>query len=423
MLSPDKGNQTILFIATNSKDATRLQLEQEAREIAEGLQRSQDSQRFRLEQRLAMRPRDIQRAMLEVEPQIVHFIDGGTGDQGLLFEDEAGNARPIAGDALATLFILFAEQVKGVVLNRCYSPIQGQAIAQNIPWVIGISPTLGSRAAIEFAVTFYDTLGMGRPVEFAHKFGCSALQLEGISQPLMPILLHGSSDKPTSPTAASAPADAPPRTMFNIISDSTLTNLAGAGIHYHTAPAQPQPPADPQPLSWMPEPVAAPPPIAASNPAPVSKPAPQKIEVFFSYSHRDEELRDEMAKHLSILKRQGVIAEWYDRDIGAGSEWAKEIDEHLNSAQVILLLISPDFMASDYCFDVELQRAMERHESGEACVIPVILRPVDWSGAPFGKLQACPKNAKPVTSWTNRDEAFLSVAQAIRKAVERLASH
>lgn len=423
MLSPDKGNQTILFIATNFKDATRLQLEQEAQEIAEGLQRSQDSQRFRLEQRLAMRPRDIQRAMLEVEPQIVHFIDGGTGDQGLLFEDEAGNIKPIAGDALASLFILFAEQVKGVVLNGSYSPIQGHAIAQNIPWVIGISPTLGNRAAIEFAVTFYDTLGMGRPVEFAHKFGCSALQLEGISQPLMPILLHGPSDKTPSVEPESAPAPTPSGNIFNI-SGSTLTNLTGSGtIHYQAAPTPVQSPTEPQTPLWTPETVAAPPPIAASNPAPASKPTPQKIEVFFSYSHRDEELRDEMAKHLSILRRQGVITEWYDRDIGAGGEWAKEINDHLNSAQVILLLISPDFMASDYCFDIELQQAMERHEAGDACVIPVILRPVDWSGAPFGKLQACPKNAKPVTSWTNRDEAFLSVAQAIRKAVERLASH
>ncbi len=422
MLSPGKGNQTILFIATNSKDATSLRLEQEVRKIAEGLQRSQNSQQFRLERRLTVRPRDIQRAILELEPQIVHFIDGGMGDQGLLFEDEAGNAKPIAEDALASLFVLFAEQVKGVVLNGCYSPIQGQAIVQNIPWVIGISPALGNQAAIEFAVTFYDTLGLGRPVEFAHKFGCCDLQLEGISQPLMPILLNGSSDKTTSSTPESKPAPTPSGNIFNI-SGSTLTNLTGAGaIHYQAAPAQAQPPADPQPSFWVPEPIAAPPPIADSTPVPASKPTYQKIEVFFSYSHRDEELRDEMAKHLSILKRQGVITEWYDRAIGAGSEWAQAIDDHLNSAQVILLLISPDFIASDYCFDIELQRAMERHEAGEACVIPVILRPVDWSGAPFGKLQAFPKNAKPVTSWANRDEAFFNVAQGIRKAVEGLAS-
>ncbi len=147
------------------------------------------------------------------------------------------------------------------------------------------------------------------------------------------------------------------------------------------------------------------------------------IEVFFSYSHKDEELRDEMAKHLTILKRQGVITTWHDREISAGTEWAGAIDDHMNTAQVILLLISPDFLASDYCWDIELKRAMERHEAREARVIPVILRPVDnWYEAPFGKLQAFPTNGKPVTTWANRDEAFANVAQAIRKAVQELAT-
>ena len=144
------------------------------------------------------------------------------------------------------------------------------------------------------------------------------------------------------------------------------------------------------------------------------------IELFVSYSHRDEELMQELVKHLSVLKRQGVIRTWHDRQIAAGTEWEGQIDEHLNSAQVILLLISPDFMASDYCYDVELSCAMARHESQSACVIPVILRPVDWRGVSFGKLQSLPKDAKPITSWANRDEAFLNVTQGIRAAVEAL---
>lgn len=145
------------------------------------------------------------------------------------------------------------------------------------------------------------------------------------------------------------------------------------------------------------------------------------IEVFFSYSHQDEKLRDELAKQLKLLERQGVISAWYDRQIIAGSEWGSEIDTHLDSAQVILLLISADFLASDYCWDIEVKRAMERHEAGEAIVIPVILRPVDWKGTPFSKLQALPKNAKPVTTWTNQDEAFLDAAKGIRQAVEQFA--
>ncbi len=144
------------------------------------------------------------------------------------------------------------------------------------------------------------------------------------------------------------------------------------------------------------------------------------IEIFFSYSHEDEALRKELEKHLSYLKRQGIISGWKDRDIGAGSEWAHEIDAHLNSAHIILLLISPDFIASNYCYGVEVKRAMERHKAGEALVIPIILRPVDWHDAPFGKLQALPKDGQPITSWSNRDEAFLDVARGIRKSAKEL---
>ena len=148
-----------------------------------------------------------------------------------------------------------------------------------------------------------------------------------------------------------------------------------------------------------------------------SKDPSDAIEVFFSYSHRDEGLRKRLEDHLSILRRQGVISGWHDRMIGAGQEWKGEIDRRLESARIILLLISPSFLASDYCYDVEMKRAVERHDRGEATVIPVILRPCDWHGAPFGKLQGLPKDAKPVISWRDRDEAFKNVAEGIRAAI------
>jgi tetratricopeptide (TPR) repeat protein len=144
------------------------------------------------------------------------------------------------------------------------------------------------------------------------------------------------------------------------------------------------------------------------------------IGIFCSYSHRDEDLRKELDKHIKILERRGVISVWHDRKIDAGEEWKEEIDEQLESADVILLLISPDFIASDYCYDIEMTRAMARHDAGEARVIPVFLRPVNWKGAPFGKLQALPTDAKPVTSWPNHDEAFVIVSEGIQRAVETL---
>ena len=149
---------------------------------------------------------------------------------------------------------------------------------------------------------------------------------------------------------------------------------------------------------------------------------PQKpIEIFCSYAHEDETHLQKLETHLSILKRQGLIATWYDRQITAGTQWGQAIDTHLNSASVILLLISPDFFASDYCYGIEMTRALERHEAHEARVIPILLRPVDWKGAPFAHLQALPTNAKPVTTWSNRDEAFADVAAGIRRAIEALA--
>jgi len=146
-----------------------------------------------------------------------------------------------------------------------------------------------------------------------------------------------------------------------------------------------------------------------------------KVKIFYSYSHVDEKHRDELAKHLSILQRQGVIESWHDRRISAGTEWKDQIDDNLNKADLILLLISSDFLASDYCWDIELKRAIARHEDKKdrARVVPIILRSVDWSGAPFGKLQALPKDAKPIDSshWHNLDEAFEDVAKGIRKVV------
>ncbi|MCI0331939.1 MAG: toll/interleukin-1 receptor domain-containing protein [Planctomycetes bacterium] len=144
------------------------------------------------------------------------------------------------------------------------------------------------------------------------------------------------------------------------------------------------------------------------------------ITVFFSYSHRDEAMRDELEVHLSMLQRQGIIETWHDRRIGAGNEFAGAISERLNTCDIILLLVSPYFLASDYCYDVEMVRAMERHKEGSARVIPVILEPCDWHEAPFGKLLAAPKDGKPISKFANMHDGFLDVTKAIRQAAGEL---
>ncbi len=144
------------------------------------------------------------------------------------------------------------------------------------------------------------------------------------------------------------------------------------------------------------------------------------VEVFYSYSREDESFLRELEKHLSRLRRQGLISEWYDRKIVAGMDWEQSIITHLSTAQIILLLISPDFMASDYCYGVEMKRALERYERGEAHVIPLILRPVDWQGTPLGKLQALPTNGIAVTEWSDPDAAFLNIAKGIQSLVTEI---
>jgi hypothetical protein len=148
---------------------------------------------------------------------------------------------------------------------------------------------------------------------------------------------------------------------------------------------------------------------------------PAPVDVFFSYSHEDEGLRNELAAHLKLLERNGYIRGWHDRRIEPGNDWKRAIDANFEKARIILLLVSSDFLASDYCYDVEMKRALLKSDAGEADVLPIILRDCDWSGAPFAKLQALPKDAKSVTSWANRDAAWKDVATWIRKvAADRI---
>ena len=354
-MSSDTRIRKILILAANPKNSSTLSLDKEFREISEGLRRSKQRDKFVIESRWAVRADDIRRAILDFDPQIVHFCGHGEESGGLVLEDINGQIQLVKPEAIAQLFELCIDTVECVLLNACYSYKQADAIVEHINYVIGMKQAIGDAAAIKFAMGFYDALGAGRNVEVAYKFGVNAIQLEGISEELTPTIRK--------------------KTDLN----SNISNSSFA---------------------------------LDSN---------STIEVFFSYASEDEKLRNQLEKHLSILKRQGVITGWHHRKITAGKEWKNDIDIHLNAAQVILLLISSDFTYSDYCWDVELKRAMERHEAQEARVIPVILKPVDnWQSTPFGKLQPLPKDGKPVIKWGNRDEAFVSIAQGIREAVEDL---
>jgi hypothetical protein len=189
----------ILFLASDPSDVTRLRLGQELRDIRERLQLAKERDRFVLESRESVRPGDLSQAMFDVEPQIVHFSGHGTDKGDLCFENLLGKVQPIQPDALAALFELVADQVNCVVLNACYSEVQAKAIAQHIPFVIGMNKAIGDKAAIAFAVGFYKALGANKTVEQAYKFGCVEIRLQGIPEHLTPVLLKKTeelADKP-----------------------------------------------------------------------------------------------------------------------------------------------------------------------------------------------------------------------------------
>lgn len=144
------------------------------------------------------------------------------------------------------------------------------------------------------------------------------------------------------------------------------------------------------------------------------------IDIFVCYAREDEEYRQRLEKHLAIFQKEGLIHIWHDGKISPGEEWEQVIHTQLNTAQIVLFLLSPDFIASEYCYSVEMKKALERHIREEVRVIPIIIRPINWENTPLGKLQVLPKDAKPIALWRNRDAAFLDVEKGIRRVIEEV---
>ncbi|WP_416207934.1 CHAT domain-containing protein [Coleofasciculus sp. LEGE 07092] len=189
-----------MILAANPKNTSPLRLDEEVREIDAGLQRSRKRDRFRLVSKLAVRSIDVRRALLDYQPQIVHFCGHGAGDGGLALEDEAGNVQLVTAEALAGLFKLFDAQLECVLLNACYSEVQANAISQYINYVIGMNQAIGDKAAIKFSQGFYDALGAGKSLEFAYEFGRSAIETEGIPEHLTPVLKKKTAHRGTATT-------------------------------------------------------------------------------------------------------------------------------------------------------------------------------------------------------------------------------
>ncbi|MDJ0900575.1 MAG: caspase family protein [Xenococcus sp. MO_188.B8] len=183
-----EGLTRVLIVAGNPRELSQLRFDEEFRNILEGLRLSQQRDQFIIETSWAVRAADLRRAMLDVNPQIVHFI-GSETEQGLVFEDATGEIRFVEIELLANLFALFSNQLECVLLTGCYSDAQAQAISRNIDYVIGLKQEIGDKATIDFSVSFYSAIGAGRSFEFAYQFGCNSIQMAGISKTSLPVLL------------------------------------------------------------------------------------------------------------------------------------------------------------------------------------------------------------------------------------------
>lgn len=287
----------ILLLAANPIGSRYLRLGEEMREIEEGLKRSKNRERYSVATAQAVRYRDIRRAILEHEPQIIHFSGHGAGEEGLVFEDETGAAKLVDAEALAGLFQLFSGQVECVILNACYSQVQAEAIAQHIPCVIGMKKAIGDRAAIEFAVGFYDALGAKKSYEFAYKLGCNAIRTAGILEQDIPSFLKI------------------------------------AQIESIFAKAQPSQRAL-SPISTTP--------IASQR-------------VFISYRSQDPDLS--LAQHFyEAIKAAGHQAFMAGESIRLGQNWPQRIDKELELCDYFLLLLSPQSASSEMVTE-EVRRA------------------------------------------------------------------
>ena len=313
----------ILILAANPKQTDKLRLDEEVREIEEGLKRSRDRNSFEIISCWAVRPSDLRRALLDHEPHIVHFSGHGVGSKGLLLEDKQGKPKPVSGDSLAELFELFEKQVECVLLNACYSQVQANAIHQHINCVIGMNQAIGDRAAIEFVVGFYDGLGAGRSYADAFKFGRLAIDLEGIPKAATPVLLsrgNGGDGGNEADVAGSKPSSASPS-------------------------SSPQ------------------------NPTPHTPHPAQKI--FLSYKRNIEP--DEPVARALFEALQPEHRVFIDQTMLVGTQWAERIEAEIRQTDVLIVLLTEASVRSEMV-EAELTLAHQlKQELGRPLIFPVRL--------------------------------------------------
>ena len=324
----------ILILTANPKDTDKLRLDEEVRAIQAGLERSRSRDQFEIISKWAVRPDDLRRALLDHEPQLVHFSGHGAGTNGLVLENNVGQMKLVSAQSLARLFRLFQDKVECVLLNACYSEVQAEAIHQHIDQVIGMSQALGDRAAIEFAVGFYDGLGAGRSYADAFEFGLSAIDLEGIPETDTPQLKQRSPSPP--PTTAS---DSPSKAL------ETTSEPAFPSVSQAPDPA-------PQPIAPSPKSGA-------------------RSRIFISYKRGTAPDESVALAVFQALSEQHDV--FIDQTMLVGTHWAERIEAELRQSDFLISFLTQSAVNSEMVKgEIETAHHLGKQQ-GKPMILPVRL--------------------------------------------------
>ena len=328
----------------------------------------------------------LKRHVTAVRPTVVHVlsptVDPARNE--LVLSDESGEPEYVPSAAFAKAFAgAGGRATRLVVINTCHSRRLAEDVARHVGCAIAMEGEIADHAAVEFTDALYHALAEGVSVAEAFDEARDAVGRTAESQRDVPVLVAGR-ENPNAVRIAAAAAQSGDE------SDAESRRPAQRGLRGARAAG-----------------------TEAAAP-------PHCLRIFCSYSHKDSKYRAELEAHMANLLSQGVVKVWHDRLIRPGTDWARDIDRNLDEANIVMLLVSADFMASRYCTGIELKRALERQTSEAVRVVPVLVRECDLAGAPFGQLQWLPTGAKPVKRWTDRDSAWTDVVKGLRKVVDDL---
>ncbi|GCF09671.1 hypothetical protein KDI_32350 [Dictyobacter arantiisoli] len=358
----------ILFLAASPKQTMKVESDREIRTIKERINVSKYRNAFSIKNEWAVTDDGLSQYLYTYQPNIVHFSGHGTQTGELLFEDEQRKIRPITGDSLQALLHAFKNRIHLVVLNACHTHNQARMIAKDIDCVIGMSDIISDQASIAFVFGFYQALGFGESVQSAFDQGLTQIQIKNIPQHHIPQLFTR------------------PGVDANRV---TLKELA------QVQPTQ-------SGLS--------------------SRVIDRPISIFISYAPEDKRFCDTLEKQFSVLKRRHEVVIRRAENTLAGSVSAAVLADYLNEADIVLLLVSPAFMASDSIYEHELKPAFQRREQGLTHVIPIIVKETYewWKDELFGELWSLPQEKQPVAAWDDKDSAAYAILKDVRRVIDEL---